>query len=358
MPSARAKHSVAGAIVTLIALALFVYLVSSTGLSTILGHIRLLGSTMLLLVAIAAARQVLRTIAWQLCIEPGKRTVSFLELSLIRLAGESITALTFAGPLLGETAKAVVVSRRMPAADSVPSIVVENIVYTFSIALLILAGTFVFLFEYALPERTQVAGGIAGVGALAALAGFAVALSRRWSPARGAMARMRRSERLGRLLAGRDEKIRSAEAAVHDFFAARKGALALVLLFELLACLPGIVEAYIILYVTTGAGSWEAALVLESVLRIVNTLFAFIPLRVGVDEGGAALVLGALGIGAATGVSLAIIRKIRTLIWVAAGVAVFGWYALVRTDRDAPVQNTGTEESHPVHTVEVPVDSR
>lgn len=358
MANARAKHSLVGVAVTLVALALFVYLVSTTGLATILGNIRLLGSTMLLLVAIAATRQVLRTIAWQLCIEPGKRTVSFLELSLIRLAGESITALTFAGPLLGETAKAVVVSRRMPAADSVPSIVVENIVYTFSIALLILAGTFVFLFEYALPERTQVAGIVAAVGAAGALVGFAAALARRWSPARGVMARMRRSDRFGHLLAGRQEKIHRAEAAVHEFFAERKGAFALVLLFELLACVPGIVEGYIILYVTTGAGSWEAALVLESVLRVVNTLFAFIPLRVGVDEGGAALVLGALGIGAATGVSLAIIRKIRTLIWVAAGVAVFGWYALGRTDRDARVQKSGTQESQAVHTVDVPVDSR
>src|SRR5262249_31321060 len=102
-----------------------------------------------------------------------------------------------------------------------------------------------------------------------------------------------------------------------------KGLFALVLALELLASVPGVVEAWVILYLTTGHASFAVALVLESVYRIVNTLFSFIPLRLGVDEGGAALVLGALGIGAGEGVSLALIRKARTVLWVALGLAVF-----------------------------------
>jgi hypothetical protein len=62
------------------------------------------------------------------------------------------------------------------------------------------------------------------------------------------------------------------------------------------------------------------ALVLESVGRIINILFKFVPLRVGVDEAGAALVSGAIGLGAGAGVTLAVVRKVRILCWTAVGI--------------------------------------
>jgi hypothetical protein len=110
-----------------------------------------------------------------------------------------------------------------------------------------------------------------------------------------------------------------------------------VLLLELLASVPGILEAYVILLFTTGRASLAVALVVESVYRIVNTLFSFIPLRLGVDEGGAALVLGALGLGASEGVSLAIIRKARTLVWIALGLLVLARHSLGRRERGGPM---------------------
>ena len=66
----------------------------------------------------------------------------------------------------------------------------------------------------------------------------------------------------------------------------------------------------------------------ETVNRVVNLFFAFVPMRIGVDEGGAALMLNTIGYGAAEGVSLAIIRKIRMLFWVTVGLIIASRYSL------------------------------
>lgn len=104
----------------------------------------------------------------------------------------------------------------------------------------------------------------------------------------------------------------------------------------------GVGEAYWILRVTAGHSSLLAACLIESVNRIVNTVFGFIPLRLGVDEGGAALIVKNLGHSAAEGVSLAVIRKVRTLLWVGLGMIFMAEYA-VTSRRSQADPKTGAE---------------
>ena len=92
--------------------------------------------------------------------------------------------------------------------------------------------------------------------------------------------------------------------------------------------LTGVIEAYLILGVTFGVYGWSYAYLIEWTNRVVNTVFAFVPLRVGVDEGSTALTLSSLGYQSAAGVSLAIIRKVRTLFWIALGLILTAQYSL------------------------------
>ena len=80
-----------------------------------------------------------------------------------------------------------------------------------------------------------------------------------------------------------------------------------------------------------GLSSWTAAVAhcssdeweqmrLESVNRIINVAFKFIPLRAGVDEGGTGQVSKVLGFARGIGVTLAIIRKGRDIFWSAIGL--------------------------------------
>jgi hypothetical protein len=85
--------------------------------------------------------------------------------------------------------------------------------------------------------------------------------------------------------------------------------------------LAGIVEVFITLsFISPVAPTLTQAFILESVNRIINVTFKFIPLRAGVDEGGTGQVSKALGFARGIGETLAIVRKGRDIFWSAIGV--------------------------------------
>ena len=62
------------------------------------------------------------------------------------------------------------------------------------------------------------------------------------------------------------------------------------------------------------------AFILEAVNRILNIVFAFVPAMVGVDEAGTGLLANVLGLGTTAGITLAIVRKARMLVWIGWGL--------------------------------------
>ena len=136
-------------------LALFAFLVYRTGLRTIASNIKVFGGYFLLLLLISGMRQVLRTFTWRYCIEREHRQVSLWELFKLRLVGDAITDLTFAGPVLGETAKTYAAAEHMPLTFSLSSIFIENLLYSLAVIVFIISGAFVLLGRIALPQQIR-----------------------------------------------------------------------------------------------------------------------------------------------------------------------------------------------------------
>jgi hypothetical protein len=65
---------------------------------------------------------------------------------------------------------------------------------------------------------------------------------------------------------------------------------------------------------------WTSALALETVSRAVTVVFKMLPMRLGVDEAGAAVFADRLGLGSGVGISLALVRRMRVLCWTAVGI--------------------------------------
>jgi hypothetical protein len=62
--------------------------------------------------------------------------------------------------------------------------------------------------------------------------------------------------------------------------------------------------------------------IVETADRVITVAFKFVPFQVGVGEAGTGLVTDILGLGAAPGVTLSIVRKARMGIWSLAGTAL------------------------------------
>jgi len=309
-------------------LVLFGFLVYRTGVGTIVSNVELFGAYFLLLLLIAGLRQVLRTFAWRYCIEPEHRRVSLLELFKLRLVGDAITDLTLAGPVLGETAKTYAMGEHMPLTFSLSSIFIENLLYSLAVIVFIISGAFVLLGQIALPHQIRVATVVVIMALVAPVLVALWLISRRRLVISGILHWLEERNWLPRRIARKEARLKLFESNVYEFYGKNRGAFWLIMLLEVLANLGGVIEAYIILGVTFGVHGWSYAYLVEWMNRVVNTVFAFVPLRVGIDEGSTALTVKSLGFASAAGVSLAIIRKVRTLFWIGVGLLLTAQYTL------------------------------
>jgi len=121
----------------------------------------------------------------------------------------------------------------------------------------------------------------------------------------------------------RRERIRAIEDRIYGFYRHHQSRFLPILALEACFHLAGVAEVYATLYLMNARPTWLAAFVLESVNRVINVVFKFVPMRAGVDEFGTGKFTKLLKVGTeGIGVTLAIIRKARVIFWTAVGVGV------------------------------------
>src|SRR2546423_15285403 len=149
----RARRSLAWlqTIAFLLGAILLVYLIRTVGVEPIVSALTRVGFGFFFVVAANGFRHVLRTIAMRLSVAPEHRRFSFLQAFAARLGGESMSFLTFAGPLLGEATKVALLRKRVPLVHGVPALVVDNLLYNLSVVLVIFGGAVLMLFAYPVP---------------------------------------------------------------------------------------------------------------------------------------------------------------------------------------------------------------
>jgi Lysylphosphatidylglycerol synthase TM region len=310
--------------------ALFVYVVKQTGVATIADYLRTVGWGFAAIVALSAVRNCARAGSWYFAIDPSKRAIAFLPLMNVMLAGEAIKYLTATGLLLGEPAKAAMVRRKIPLLQGFSSVLIENLIYNLTVFILMLAGVFLLALVTELPGKLQIAGCSLVIVITGGVLLVWLAIRWRW------FVLARAIEQLARLSHRREVKsrprrldliavqVREIETNLYSFYEQRRAAFFLIFSLNIGAHLINIAEVYIILALMKLPATLVTGFLVESATKAINLLFFFVPTRAGVYESGNALLLQTLGMSAAAGVALAIIRKLRAFVWIAYGLLVIG----------------------------------
>jgi hypothetical protein len=120
------------------------------------------------------------------------------------------------------------------------------------------------------------------------------------------------------------DKLRSLETQVVGFAARHPARVVAILGIEMLFHVFGVLEVWVtlVLLVGPGAPTLLSTFLLEAVNRTITVLFKFVPLRLGVDEAGTEIVTRVLALPTGVGVTMAVVRKVRMLAWMAVGVAL------------------------------------
>ena len=285
---------------------LFIYTLQSAGPREIARQLRQIGAGFGVVLLLSAIRMAVRAKAWSLCVEE-QELFRFGRAFRAFVTGDAVGNITPLGPLASESAKAFLSRRSIPAGAAFSSVVLENIFYSISVAIMVMVGTLAFLFGY---RPTEAALTITlALGVIAVVSLVAVWWLLKSQP-----------RLLSRFLS--HAAVLDAERRIFQFAAARTDRVAQILLLEFSFHVAAVLEIYFLLAVLVGRSDQTLlnAVILGTVERLITVAFKFVPLRLGVDHIGSGSVAGALGIGATTGITIATVRTARNLFWAALGL--------------------------------------
>jgi hypothetical protein len=302
-------------------LLLFVYFVNRAGVGEILSNIQRLGAGFVLILAVSSIRYIVRALAWTRCVEPPHR-LRFRDAFAARLMGDALgNIIPFVSAAVSEPSKAVFVKDRVPLLVGLSALAIENIFYALSVALFIFSGTATLLLTFSLPKGLRYASISALVTTFIIIP--LIYLLIRWQARflSGAL-RFLENRRVTPSFMGKlRPRAYALEDRIYGFYATSRRSFLSIFLLEMCFHLAGVLEIFITLsFISPAPPTVVQAFILESVNRIINLTFKFIPLRAGVDEGGTGQVSKVLGFARGVGVTLAIVRKGRDIFWSAIGL--------------------------------------
>jgi putative ABC transport system permease protein len=325
--SSHGRRSVAWAQAVAFALGalLLVYVIRRVGVQPIFTALSRVGWGFFLVVAINGLRHVMRTIAMSTSVPPEHRRFTFFQAFAARLGGESMSFLTFAGPLLGEATKVALLRKRVPLVHGVPALVVDNLLYNLSVVLVIFGGACLMLFAYPAPPVVRQVLIVIAATAFLGLIAAALATRRRVTLLTNLIDSLaRRGFRPG-LLRARRHHIYRVELTVYGFYKRRRAAFFSMIGLDLMSHVTSVLEVYVTLWMLGFVPHVGAAYIIESLTKVINFAFGFVPATIGVYEGGTEIILKSLGFAAAAGVALAIVRKAAIIFWTVIGLFIITW---------------------------------
>ena len=297
--------------------ALFVQALRTLGLERAVDGFRRVGWGFAAILLLSGGREAARTLAWIRTVE-GPARLPFARAFRARLAGEALNTLLPMGMLVGEPVKASHVAPHLPFAAAFSALAVEFAFYSSSLVLLLGSGMTAFIVAARMsPGPRAIAGVATSIVALAVLLLYV----RRAYRACEEMERGDNASSFFQAIVRLVRGVRRPFAVVARFAAEHPGRVRAIVALELAYQALAVAEVYLtLLLISPVPPTLAMALVLETVSRAITMLFKMVPMRLGVDEAGSSLFASQLDLGAASGLTLALVRKLRMLFWSAVGL--------------------------------------
>jgi hypothetical protein len=296
---------------------LLIALIAHSGPARLAGQLRALGPLLPVLLVLTGLRYLLQAAGWRLAIAPADRPGLIAFVNAV-VAGEALGYVAW-GPIAREPAKAFFLRPRVATRIALRAAIVERAI--FIVAAMVLALVAVGL----IAARRRL---LVGLGVVAATV-IAVAAARRLQRA----CQVPRTDRATST---------AALDVARDLWQRRPVTLLSIASLAIGQEVINVLETYLIFVWLGAAPTMTVAIVFEGLSRFVNAAGQFVPGRVGVYETASALLADALSLGASYGVSLALARRTRSLMW-----AVPGALLLVHRGYNGAVRPVGRENAAP-----------
>ena len=302
-----------------VGLGLFVALLHHLGTRVVLDNLRVAGWGIGAICLQELVAYVANTLGWRLVFPSPRPSMPFGRLLAVRMAGDSINYLTPTATLGGEFVRVRLLSDRVATTAAVASVAIARVGQTVGQIAFITIGLWLVIDEIALPPALH-RGLLLLVGAMVAAAVVLVVLQRRGAFA--PLLRVLRNAGLARVSPGVEGRLQGVDRMIAAFHTSGGWAFAGSCVCFFLGWAAGVIEVYLILFFLQVPVTVERALTIEVLSATLDGVLFFMPGTVGTQEGGKVLIFSLLGLDAAKGLSMGILRRIRQLVWAGIGLVI------------------------------------
>ena len=330
------------ALMFLLGVSLLAFVIYRIGYEKVLDSISTVGWGFLVVIALNQTRHFLRALTMYLAVAPEHRTFKYRHAVAARLGGDAMNSISFVGPFLGDATKAMLLRRNIPLTHGASAVIIDNILYYVTVIIVVLGGVVTLLLTVGSVGSTmnRVLLAIVVVAVLL-FTGILLAILYRVRPLTHAIDLLGRRHIAPGFLVRKRENILTVENNVFHFYHDRRADFFKVFAISLSVHLVSVAEVYAVLTFLDEKAYVSTAFIIESLTKVINATFSFIPGTIGVYEGGNGLILKTLGYTTAVGVALGLVRRGAILFSVFVGMSILLWRGAERSAKHIAKNRTG-----------------
>ncbi len=316
----------------LIGLALFAVVVAETDFADAGARLMQIGWGLAVVLALYFVTFGLDSLTWLITLRTRPVSPTWLvRMWKVRLVGEAFNMTVPAGGMGGEPVKAVLLKQQygIDYREGTASLFLSKTVNMIGLAAFLAAGLALMLRQGSLPPVYELAGGIGLAAFVSATTIFFVIQRFRLSSAVTGMLTRRA---VTRRLAGGLENIHEVESHFIDFYSGRRARFAATVAIAWLSWVIGVLEIYYTLQFLGHPVSFAEAWIIEAMAQMVRAGAFFVPAGIGLQDGAFVLISAAITGSTELGVAVALVRRIREIIWIAAGFALGSLFRFSRRE--------------------------
>ena len=303
-----------------------------------------LGPVALLVMLIpSVVMYVVEAYGWKVTLGPSAKHIPFWRVLAIRTAGEVVNMTTPTAYVGGEPLKAYLLKKHhVPMVEGLASVIIAKTTMTIAEVLFILLGIAlgVWLLSGNDSSGQTVAAALVSVGLLA-FGTAAFVFVQRQGLFTWLLGFLRKIGLKIAYLEAREEQLRSLDRTILTFYRDNRPAFYSSTGLFFLGWMAEALEVYVIISYLGGPAMALSAISIGALSVFIKGGTFFIPGSLGAQDGGNMLLLSAFGYSDVTGITFALLRRFRELVWIGLGLLCL---ALVG-GRAAAIQEGRTDDS-------------
>ncbi|MBH0201822.1 MAG: flippase-like domain-containing protein [Nitrospira sp.] len=273
---------------------------------------------------------------WKLVLGPSAQVISFWRLFTIRTAGEVVNMTTPTAYMGGEPLKAYLLKYyNVPMAEAAASVVIAKTTLTIAEVFYILVGIvigFLILGAGSSAGQTITAAVVSVAVLVCSIAGFV------FIQQRGLFASMLWLVKKLRLripvLETQEEYLRSIDQTILNFYRHHRKAFSVSTGVCFFGWLAESLEVFVIITVLGDSASLWSVISIGALAALIKGGTFFIPGSLGAQDAGNLLLFQAFGYSDVTGITFALLRRFRELVWIGVGLLCLAMVGKGRVPRD------------------------